>query len=74
MGGTIVLYVKPNGRSIIDLDDTDYLYAKIASNARHHPPAAAVEDESRAIAGRVHAVVRCVLILTIQSALDLRFN
>jgi hypothetical protein len=29
------------------------------SNARHHPPAIAVDDESRAIAGRVHAVVRC---------------
>ena len=29
------------------------------SNARHHPPAQEIEDESRAVAGRVHAVVRC---------------
>ena len=27
-------------------------------NARHHPPAAAIDDESHAIAGRVQAVVR----------------
>src|SRR5947209_18726774 len=29
-----------------------------APNARHHPPARKVELESRAVAGRVHAVVR----------------
>jgi hypothetical protein len=27
-------------------------------NVRHHPPAREIEDESRAVAGRVHAVVR----------------
>ena len=27
------------------------------SNARHHPPARMIEDEGRAVAGRVHAVV-----------------
>ncbi len=28
------------------------------SNAWHHPPAREIEDKGRAVAGRVHAVVR----------------
>jgi hypothetical protein len=37
--------------------DSAILFSRSVSNARHHPPAAAFDDESRAIAGRVHAVV-----------------
>jgi len=35
-------------------------------NARHHPPAAACDDESRALRGRVHAVVKCGVELEIR--------
>ncbi len=40
------------------------LVIPVAPNARHHPPAAAVDDESRAIAGRVHAVVMPAVAIT----------
>lgn len=54
MGGTIGLYVKPNGKSIIDLDNTDYLYAKIASNFELHRLLVAYNYYSRISAAKAY--------------------
>ena len=44
---------------LCDVIPVNFLFRiRQAPNARHHPPAAAIDVESRAIAGRVHAVVR----------------
>ena len=48
---------QPRAATIIQLLRPCLKDRRVQPNARHHPPAAAVIDESRAVAGRVHAVV-----------------